>query len=170
MTSNVTMDASTQTDAHPLMWPLKNKTMGILGIPSKKTVASVPAKTTVDIPAKKTFQTLSHDVKSCIIEQVNRPSDLKNVCLVSKELHEIAVRFLYHDVSLELGSLKDHLMPPFMSPHNIGLKHIRKVRLFLANVPDRCNQEQQATFATNMLLSFLPENILEEFRCGFTET
>jgi hypothetical protein len=37
-------------------------------------------------------------------------------------------------------------------------------------VTDRCNQEQQATFATRMLLEFLPENILEEFRCGFNET
>ena len=162
------MDASTQTDALPR--PLENRTIGLLGTSYNKTVVSVPSKTTADTTARKTFQTLSHDVKSCIIEQVNRPSDLKNVCLVSKELHEIAVRFLYHDVSLELGSLKDHLMPPFMSSHNIGLKHIRKIRLFLANVPDRCNQEQQATFATSMLLSFLPENILEEFRCGFTET
>ena len=127
----------------------------------------------VAIPAKRLFQTLSHDIKSCIIKQLDRPSDLKNVCLVSKELHEIAVRYLYHDVSLDLGSQKDFLMSDFMDPRNIGLKHIRKIRLFLANVPDRCNrctQEQQATFATRMLLQLLPENILEEFRCGFTET
>jgi hypothetical protein len=111
---------------------------------------------------KKDFQSLSHDVKSCIIEQVNRPSDLKNICLVSKELHEITVRFLYH--------FKDNLMPSFLSPRNIGLKHIRQIHLYLAHVTDRCNQEQQATFATRMLLEFLPENILEEFRCGFNET
>lgn len=133
------------------------------------------SSTAMDVPttattSRKTFQTLSHDVKSCIIKQVNRPSDLKNVCLVSKELHEIAVRFLYHHVDLDLGSLKDNLMPSFLSPRNIGLKHIRKIRCFLANVPDTCNQVQQATFATRMLLEFLPENILEEFRCGFSET
>jgi hypothetical protein len=125
---------------------------------------------TAAIPEKKDFQSLSHDVKSCIIEQVNRPSDLKNICLVSKELHEIAVRFLYHRISLDLGSFKDNLMPSFLSPRNIGLKHIRQIHLYLAHVTDRCNQEQQATFATRMLLEFLPENILEEFRCGFNET
>jgi hypothetical protein len=144
------MDASTQTDAIVPLWPPEDRITGLHCVPA------VPA--------------LPHDVKSCIIEQVNRPSDLKNVCLVSKELHEIAVRFLYHDVSLELGSLRDYHMPAFMSRHNIGLKHIRKITLFLSSVPDPCNSEQQATFAISMLLSFLPENILEEFRCGFTET
>jgi hypothetical protein len=156
MTTHATMDASTQTDAIVPLWPLEKTITGLQGVPA--------------VLAKKTFQALSHDVKSCIIEQVNRPSDLKNVCLVSKELHEIAVRFLYHDVSLELGSLRDYHMPAFMSRHNIGVKHIRKITLFLSSVPDPCNSEQQATFAISMLLSFLPENILEEFRCGFTET
>jgi hypothetical protein len=155
------MDAATQTAP---LWPLRK---GTSLLPSP---AGIPAEGTVDITAKKTFQTLPHDVKSCIIEQVTRPSDLKNVCLVSKELHDIAVRFLYHDVSLEIGSLRDYLMPAFMSQHNIGLKHIRTVTLFLSSDPGPCNSEQQATFDISMLLSFLPENILEEFRCGFTET
>jgi len=44
------------------------------------------------------------------------------------------------------------------------LKHIRQIRLYLANVRDRCNQKQQANFATRMLLEFLPEDTLEEFR------
>jgi hypothetical protein len=156
MATHKTMDASTQTEAIVPLWPLEKRITGAHGV--------------AELPGKKTFQSLSHDVKSCIIEQVNRPSDLKNVCLVSRELHEIAVRFLYHDVSIELGSLRDYHMPAFMSRHNIGLKHIRKITLFLSSVPDPCNSEQQATFAISMLLGFLPENILEEFRCGFTET
>jgi len=121
-------------------------------------------------PVAKTFQSLPHDVKSCVIEQIKRPSELKKICLVSKELRGIAVRFLYHRISLDLGSFKDNLMPSFLSPRNIGLKYIRQIHLYLAHVTDRCNQEQQATFATRMLLEFLPENILEEFRCGFMET
>jgi hypothetical protein len=105
-----------------------------------------------------------------VIEQIKRPSDLKKICLVSKEFHSIAVRFLYHRISLDLGSFKDNLIPSFLSPRNIGLKYVRQIHLYLAHVTDRCNQEQQATFATRMLLEFLPENILEEFRCGFMET
>ena len=147
---------------------------------SKQTLSAVPSppieasssldKSTAAIPVDKTFQSLPHDIKSCIIEQVKRPSDLKKICLVSKELHSIAVRFLYHRISLDLGSFKDNLMPSFLSSRNIGLKYIRQIHLYLAHVTDRCNQEQQATFATRMLLEFLPENILEEFRCGFMET
>ena len=119
---------------------------------------------------KKTFQSLSSELKSHIIEHVIRPSDLKNVCLISKELHEIAVRFLYREVSLDLGGVNDNFMPALLNPRNIGLKHIRQIRLYLAHKSDTCNQEQQATFATRMLLEFLPENILEDYRCGFTET
>lgn len=152
MTRFMNMDPTIKQDAAEPVCPLENSSM------------------VVNVTAKKTFQMLSHDVKNCIINQINRPSDLKNVCLVSKELHEIAVRYLYYDVRLDLGSLKDNLMPAFMSPRNVGLKHIRKIRLYLANVPERCYQEQQATFATRMLLEFLPDDILEEFRCGFTET
>jgi len=135
-----------------------------------KEASNLKEKPTAAMTETKTFQALPHDVKSCIIEQIKRPSDLKKICLVSKELHGIAVRFLYHRISLDLGSFKDNLMPSFLSPRNIGLKYIRQIHLYLAHVTDRCNQEQQATFATRMLLEFLPENILEEFRCGFMET
>ncbi|QIW95601.1 hypothetical protein AMS68_001119 [Peltaster fructicola] len=112
---------------------------------------------------KKSFNTLPHDVKALIIQHIARPTDLKNVCLVSHELHEIAIRYLYRNVNLDLGCANDCRLSAFLSPHNKGLQHIRQVRLYLANVPDRCNQEQQASFATSMLLEFLPENILEEF-------
>ncbi|CZT14409.1 uncharacterized protein RCC_00386 [Ramularia collo-cygni] len=112
---------------------------------------------------KKTFQSLSKEIKELVIEKVIRPSDLKKLCLVSKEWHELAVRFLYRNVALDLGSPMDNRLSAFISPKNIGLKHIKQLRLYLAPVPDRCNQEQQAHFATRMILEFLPEDILEEF-------
>lgn len=96
-----------------------------------------------------------------------RPSDLKNVCRVSKQFHKLAVRFLYRNVSLDLGSDNDNRLSSFLNPRNIGLKHIRQLRLYLAESTDRCNQERQAQFATRMILEFLPEDILEEFRCVY---
>ncbi|KAK4498247.1 hypothetical protein PRZ48_010904 [Zasmidium cellare] len=110
------------------------------------------------------FGTLSKEIKELVVERVIRPSDLKNVCLVSKELHEIAVRYLYRNVSLDLGSPNDSRLSAFLSPKNIGLKHIKQLRLYLATVYDKCNQEQQAQFAARMILEFLPEDTLEEFR------
>ncbi|KAK5143094.1 hypothetical protein LTR04_001997 [Oleoguttula sp. CCFEE 6159] len=88
-----------------------------------------------------------------------------NLCLTNKQLHEITVRQLYRIVSLDLGGPTDTKLSAFLNPKNIGLPHIRKIRLYLANVMDRCNQQQQAHFAIRMLLEFLPENVLEEFRC-----
>lgn len=95
--------------------------------------------------------------------QINRPSDLRNVCLTCKQLHDIAVRPLYYEVTLEVGSANDTRLAAFLSPRNIGLKHVRKLDLYLADVIDKCNQLQQANFAIRMILELLPENQLEKF-------
>ncbi|KAK5115176.1 hypothetical protein LTR85_009934 [Meristemomyces frigidus] len=110
---------------------------------------------------KLTFNDLETEIKALVI---NRPSDLKSICLVNKQFHELAVKPLYRNVSLDLGSPNDTRLSAFLNPNNKGLKHIRQIRLYLANVRDRCNQKQQANFATRMLLEFLPEDVLEEFR------
>lgn len=80
-----------------------------------------------------------------------------------KQLHEIAVRQLYHEVTLDVGSSNDTRLGAFLNPNNIGLPHIRKLDLYLADVLDKCNQLQQANFAIRMILELLPENILEKF-------
>lgn len=76
-------------------------------------------------------------------------------------------RCRYKSVALDLGSPNDKRLAAFLSPKNIGLQYIRQIRLYLANVRDRCNQEQQAHLVSRMILEFLPQDILEEFRCVF---
>ncbi|GIZ48311.1 hypothetical protein CKM354_001137800 [Cercospora kikuchii] len=110
-----------------------------------------------------TLHDLSDELLGLIIERVPRPSDLKNACLVSKKFHAIAVRSLYRNVALDLGGDHDTRLSSFLNPRNIGLQHIRQLRLYLAESADRCNQERQAQFATRMILEFLPEDVLEEF-------
>ena len=85
------------------------------------------------------------------------------MCLACKQLHEIAVRQLYHEVTLDVGSANDTRIAAFLSPKNIGLQYVRKLDLYLADVLDKCNQQQQANFAIRMILELLPENILEKF-------
>lgn len=70
---------------------------------------------------------------------------------------------MYYEVTLDVGSPQDTRLGAFLNPKNIGLPHIRKLDLYLADVPDKCNQQQQADFAIRMILEFLPENILEKF-------
>ncbi|KAA8627080.1 hypothetical protein PtrSN002B_001744 [Pyrenophora tritici-repentis] len=112
---------------------------------------------------KLAFMDLSVDLKTLIIQHINRPTDLKNVCLTCKQLHEIAVRPLYYEVTLDVGSASDTRLAAFLNPNNIGLKHVRKLDLYLADVLDKCNQQQQANFAIRMILELLPENQLEKF-------
>lgn len=85
------------------------------------------------------------------------------MCLVCKQLHEIAVRPLYHEVTLDVGSAEDVRLAALLHPRNIGLQHVRKLDLYLADVLDKCNQLQQANFAIRMILELLPENQLEKF-------
>jgi hypothetical protein len=93
--------------------------------------------------------------------QINRPTSLRNACLTCKQLHEIAVRQLYYEVSLDIGSPQDTRLGAFLNPKNIGLPHIRRLHLYLADVPDKGGQLQQANFAIRMILELLPENTLE---------
>jgi hypothetical protein len=62
-----------------------------------------------------------------------------------------------------VGSPSDTKLGAFLNPKNIGLKHVRKLDLYLADVLDKCNQLTQANFAIRMILELLPENILEKF-------
>ena len=106
---------------------------------------------------------LSHDRKPTLDAQINRPNDLRNVCLACKQLHEIAVRQLYKEVTLDHGSPNEIHFASFLSPKNIGLPHLRRLDLFLADVPEKCNQLQHANFVVRMILELLPEDILECF-------
>ncbi|KAF2878124.1 hypothetical protein BDV95DRAFT_624683 [Massariosphaeria phaeospora] len=110
------------------------------------------------------FMDLSVDIKTLIVQHVIRPTDLKTLCLVCKQLHEITVRQLYHEVTLDIGSPGDSRLGAFLNPKNAGLQHVRKLDLYLADMMDKCtHQLQQASFAMRMILELLPEDILEKF-------
>ncbi|KAF9696841.1 hypothetical protein EKO04_005300 [Ascochyta lentis] len=109
------------------------------------------------------FAKLPTDLKTLVVDHINRPTDLKSLCLTSKQLRDITVRHLYRQVTIDVGSSKDTRLGAFLNPKNIGLPHIRKLDLYLTDVLDKCNQIHQANFAVRMILELLPENILEKF-------
>ncbi|KAF2664515.1 hypothetical protein BT63DRAFT_379021 [Microthyrium microscopicum] len=113
---------------------------------------------------KKTFMRLGNDILSLIATFIIRPTDQKNLCLLNKHMHQIGVRELYREVTVEVGSPQDTRLTTLVNPRNIGLPYIRKLDIYLADVPDKCTQQlQQANFSVRLLLEFLPENILEKF-------
>ncbi|KAL9065564.1 MAG: hypothetical protein Q9157_007427, partial [Trypethelium eluteriae] len=117
------------------------------------------------------WEDISVDIKSLII---NRPTDMKSLCLTSRQLHEITVRQLYRNVSLDVGSPNDTKLSAFMNPKNIGLKYLRTLDLYLAEIRDKCYNQRykkpkaekmqvaHAHFTVRMLLEFLPEDTLEK--------
>ncbi|KAF2717086.1 hypothetical protein K431DRAFT_233928 [Polychaeton citri CBS 116435] len=109
------------------------------------------------------FGDLSTEIKSQIIDFVLRPSDLKNVCLTCSSLRDLAVKPLYRNVAFDLGQPKDTVIAAFLNPKNKGLQHVRQIRLYLASVRDRCNQDQMAHMAARMIIELMPEDVLEEF-------
>ena len=119
--------------------------------------------------------------------QIKRPEDLKSLCLTSKLLRAIATPPLYRKVFLCVGGHKDIRVSGLLSRTNPGIQHIRKVYLHLEKVPylnldfqtnsDDSSEEEvevkhediagvarQAQFTVRLLLDFLPNDILENFR------
>lgn len=102
--------------------------------------------------------------RTCTDEtKLSRPSDLVSVCLTSHDLHEIAARFLYRSVALEIGGPRDSYLAAFLNPRNIGLRCIRKLDIYLAEAGAKQARIDNSNFALRMILEFLPENTLREF-------
>ena len=120
--------------------------------------------------------------------QVTRPEDLKSLCLTSKALRDIATPLLYRKMFLFIGGHKDIRISGLLSRTNPGIQHIRKVSLQLEKTiipltrpsPDDSDSSsdeesepkfesivgaaRQAQFTVRLLIDFLPNDILENFR------
>jgi hypothetical protein len=64
---------------------------------------------------------------------------------------------------LDVGSASDNRLAALVNPRNIGVKHIRKLDLYLAHVRTETDQSPQANLAISMLLEFLPQDQLDKF-------
>lgn len=60
---------------------------------------------------------------------MNRPTDMKNLCLASKDLYAFTIPRLYRKVVLYVGGPLDHRVPALLGRENQGLRHIRKLIL-----------------------------------------
>ncbi|KAI9654584.1 MAG: hypothetical protein M1831_005345 [Alyxoria varia] len=107
---------------------------------------------------------LSTDLLTLIASYVVRPLDMVNLCLTCKRFHEITVRHLYQTVELDLGGHADRKLAAFLNPRNIGIPHIRNIKIWHVRDPRDKAQSKQVQFAIAMLLEALPRNQLERFR------
>ncbi|MCJ1471616.1 hypothetical protein MMC13_000256 [Lambiella insularis] len=153
--------------------------------------------------ARLQFEGLSSDIKRLIISfvrghqspfeparsnfdqhQIDRPTDLKNLCLTSKELREVTTPFLYRSIHLFVGGPQDLRLSAFLGRENPGIPHIREIFLRLEKLviqdkhrhyhSDDSSEEDEAEeiqaipgiraqFTVRLLLDFLPRDILYVF-------
>ncbi|KAK5122735.1 hypothetical protein LTR85_003650 [Meristemomyces frigidus] len=73
------------------------------------------------------LQTLPPELQVAIVGYVPRPTDLKNLCLTSKAVRNIATPHLYREVTIDLSTCKYPLLHGFFRPSNIGQKFVRKL-------------------------------------------
>lgn len=94
--------------------------------------------------------------------QVSRPSDLKNLCLVSKETRGLVLPCLYRTVVLSVNMLQHRLLSIFV-PGHAGLSHIRALRF-----QERYSMSPAFDSARHLpvlygLLTLIPKNSLRVF-------
>ncbi|KAK6398921.1 hypothetical protein LTR65_000478 [Meristemomyces frigidus] len=70
--------------------------------------------------APTSLHTLVPELQLIIIEYIPRPTDLKNLCLTSKAIRNIATPRLYREVTIDLKTCKHPLLNGFFWPSNIG--------------------------------------------------
>ena len=75
------------------------------------------------------FTNIPPEIKIKIISYVQRPGDLKALCLTSKLLQKLATPFLYRTVSLKLGGLRDSHITGLASRFNYGIQHTKRLNL-----------------------------------------
>ena len=126
------------------------------------------------------FKYIPLEIKIKIISYLQRPGDLKALCLTSKLVREIATPFLYQTVSLKLGGLRDSHITGLASPFNPGIFHTKHLNLGVVeasnalvrrhtegeedgnqDVEDVDGSIMQAHLMFRTLLEALPRNKLE---------
>ena len=112
----------------------------------------------------RTFIDLPPEVQSSVVSWVLYPHHIANVCLVSRQLHDVSMPFLYHTMYLNVDRWKvDHLRKFVERGHN-GHQHIRTLDVD----SDNLKAEPDALKLAKDILQVLPRKCLTSFRYMWT--
>ena len=111
--------------------------------------------------APSAIENIPPELQKAIISLIPRPTDLKSLCLTSKQLRNIATSYLYRDVKLDLREWK--VGHGFFKQGHPGHKYVR----MLSIIPSGYIPTQQAgrsmRQAIRVLLGLIPRDALQEF-------
>lgn len=105
-----------------------------------------------------TLETLPPELLDTIVSYIQRPSELKSVCLASRLLRDVAMPKLYHRVILDLRLVQKN--EGFFTLGHPGHQHIR--RLLFTPLPGGHIDEKSAQAAVKLALQLLPRHKLTE--------
>ncbi|KAK5173743.1 uncharacterized protein LTR77_002424 [Saxophila tyrrhenica] len=116
--------------------------------------------------APTTLETLPLDIKKEIMDYIKSYEDLKALCLVSKELHEVAAPVLYREITLPASKLNQALLD-CLNTANSNLHQTRHLEIY--GVPNQCayNHKTQGRHLVRLIQAF-PKDGLTVFDLNTT--
>lgn len=103
---------------------------------------------------------LPSELQTAIIANVLHPKHLAQVCLVSRHLQQIALPFLYRDLSINVSTWSTDELERIRTRGHPGHAHIRSIDID----SDYLDGEDLALKTAKDVLQVLPRNCLRAFR------
>jgi hypothetical protein len=122
--------------------------------------------TTVSLCARKlfkmgmTFLDLPPEVQTAVVSWVLRPCDIAQVCLVSRQFHDVAMPSLYHSMYFNVDRWKREHLDRFLTRGHCGNGYVRSLDVD----SDDLEGEARACKLAKDILQMLPRNCLTSFR------
>jgi hypothetical protein len=110
----------------------------------------------------KTFLDLPPEVQSSVVSWVLYPRHIANVCLVSRQLRDVSLPFLYHTMYLNVDRWKAVHLRKFVERGHRGHRYVRTLDVD----SDNLKMEPDALKLAKDILQVLPRNSLTSFRFG----
>jgi hypothetical protein len=106
------------------------------------------------------FTHLPNEIQTQIVAWLLRSADLAKVCLVSRQLYDVAMPMLYHSIYLNVDRWSAEHLRRVLTPQHPGLKHIRALDVDSIQL----KSEKLALKVAKDALQVLPRDRLQCFR------
>ena len=111
--------------------------------------------------AASSFAQLPTELQTLIITSLLRPTDVSNVCLVSKDFCAVAVPLLYHSITINVDRWNLDVLKRFLQYGHLGHMYVRSLDID----SDELSTEDLALKTAKDALQVLPRDCLRSFRC-----
>ena len=145
-------------------WPASAFTPGDFDISQKTRNSSILTLVSLRVrelfKMGKTFLDLPPEVQTAVVSWVLRPSDIAQLCLVSRQFHDVAMPPLYHSMYFNVDRWKPEHLEQFLTRGHGGHQYVRSLDVD----SEHLEGEESARKLAKDVLQVLPRNCLTSFR------